>query len=657
MTSALSRRRIRMIGFVALCGFMLVHDNTVEARTIEGTNGRDRLVGGDGGDRLFGRGQADTLIGNPGNDLLNGGGGADQLYGGIGTDTLTGGPGLDRFRGTLAALKGDRITDPEDGEQIMVKDARLSAADIVVQSTPDSSIIIIDDKADVLLQGMTNVQVSLAKGSNGIDIITFKKGAKQIIDGTTASDRLSGDDSNNTLRGFGGNDILIGSGGQDTLKGGNGADQLYGGSGADVLTGGAGQDRFRGTLAALKGDRISDLEDREQIMVKDGDLRANDIRLTPTSNGMKLIIEGGSRADLLLENVENAEATLRKAANDIDIITIDIKAANGGDPPDDLPGGTNSGPVSIILDTDFSGDVDDAGTLAVLNELHNRREARMLAVMSVAWNKDAVAGISAINNFYGNADIPIGRHARGSNNTNATYAGHIANRHKHNQRSQTAESSTTLYRKILANSEDNSVVVVTVGQLRNIEALLKSAGDGISNLNGKSLFSKKVKRLHIMGGEYPKSNTNGEANFRGSGNGVARYVVNNANVPIVFNGFEIGSKGAGYSTGDKLDDLPLSNPVVRAYHYFFEINPPSYVNGGKPAKSIPEWSIWDQIALIYAVRQKNTYFGKVTRGYNDISANGSNTWRNSPDSNQSYLTVKMDPKTFADRIVEPLMIK
>lgn len=477
------------------------------------------------------------------------------------------------------------------------------------------------------------------------------------IEGTNARDRLSGTESADIVRGWGGDDVMLGLGGNDVLQGGKGADHLYGGLGVDKLTGGQGADVFRGTLAAMNGDRITDLEDGERIMIKGANLRAADIDIVPTGGGTRLIIGDNGQAEISLDNVQGADAILQKASNDIDIITIDVTSPDAGDPPNNPPGGTTTGPVPIILDTDFSGDIDDAGTVAVLNELHNRGEARMLAVMSVAWNKYSVAGISAINNFYGNGDVPIGRHARGSNNTKTTYARHIANKHWHNQTSSSAELSTTLYRKILANSEDNSVVVVTVGQLRNIEALLKSSPDGISNINGKSLFSRKVKRLHIMGGQYPESNVNGEPNFKFSGTGVARFVVDNAGVPIIFNGFEIGAQGAGYSTGDKLDKLPLSNPVARAYHYFFEINPPPYVNGGMPFDSIQEWSIWDQIALIYAVRQKSAYFGRVTRGFNDISANGANVWRQSPNRDQQYLTVNMDPKAFADKIVEPLMIK
>ena len=316
-----------------------------------------------------------------------------------------------------------------------------------------------------------------------------------------------------------------------------------------------------------------------------------------------------------------------------------------------------SGAVPVILDTDFGGDVDDVGAVAVLNALHNRGEARMLAVMSVSWKQHSVAGISVINNFYGNRHVPIGRHSYSSRDTSNGYAKFLANRYRHNITYQNAPNSTSLYRRILAGQPDNSVVVITIGQLRNIQAVLRSSADGISPLNGRDLFNRKVRRLHIMGGRYPNSGSPGEANFAQSGTGTAQYVIENVRKPIIFNGFEIGNRGAGYSTGSRLDRLPLSNPVAGGYHYFFEIDPPNYVNGGRPYNAIQDWSIWDQIAILHAIREDSTYFGMVSRGFNDVSSRGVNVWRPSPDLSHSYLVRRMDPQTLADSIVEPLMMR
>lgn len=61
--------------------------------------GNDTLTGGDGRDRLFGGTENDLLSGGGGNDVLVGGGGIDLLFGGDNNDRLKGGGGDDTLKG------------------------------------------------------------------------------------------------------------------------------------------------------------------------------------------------------------------------------------------------------------------------------------------------------------------------------------------------------------------------------------------------------------------------------------------------------------------------------------------------------------------------------------------------------------------------------
>ena len=65
--------------------------------------------------------------------------------------------------------------------------------------------------------------------------------------------------------------------------------------------------------------------------------------------------------------------------------------------------------IKVIFDTDFGGDADDLGALAMLNHFQNRGEIDLLAVMCWNTEKYAVSGIDATNTYYGNPDIPVGR--------------------------------------------------------------------------------------------------------------------------------------------------------------------------------------------------------------------------------------------------------
>ena len=72
-------------------------------------------------------------------------------------------------------------------------------------------------------------------------------------------------------------------------------------------------------------------------------------------------------------------------------------------------------PVRLVLDTDMSGDCDDAGALALLQALTDRGECELLA--TVINRKDftgaSAAATDAINTFYGRPDLPIGTDKQG----------------------------------------------------------------------------------------------------------------------------------------------------------------------------------------------------------------------------------------------------
>jgi Ca2+-binding RTX toxin-like protein len=84
---------------------------------LRGSDGANRLSGGDGDDGLYGFGDKDNLKGEAGNDLLNGGDGDDVLDGAAGADTLQGGADNDTLAGGQGSdnLAGDAGNDWLDG--------------------------------------------------------------------------------------------------------------------------------------------------------------------------------------------------------------------------------------------------------------------------------------------------------------------------------------------------------------------------------------------------------------------------------------------------------------------------------------------------------------------------------------------------------------
>lgn len=316
--------------------------------------------------------------------------------------------------------------------------------------------------------------------------------------------------------------------------------------------------------------------------------------------------------------------------------------------------------LPVIIDTDVSADVDDMGALAVANRLMQLGECSILCMGSSAWHSRSVQAISVVNDFYGHASIPIGSQNAGVNGIDTTtddgYATYIADTFIPSQFSYSAIPTNQLYRQQLIAQADNSVVFITIGPLKNIQDLLNSPADGFSSLTGEQLFNQKVLRMHVMGGQYPSRDPGdgSEWNFGAAGAGVAADVFSRITVPVYFNGYEVGINTGGYGSGPILQSEPATNPVAEAYKYFY-LNPPSWVNGGV-AGPILDHSTWDIIAVYTAIRGYSSYFTLVSVGFNDIASDGVNTWMGAPDSNQNYLVQSMDPQTFVETYIEPLML-
>ncbi|MFO1171797.1 MAG: peroxidase family protein [Hyphomicrobiaceae bacterium] len=69
---------------------------------------------------------------------------------------------------------------------------------------------------------------------------------KNVLNGSSAGERIFGRGNDDVLRGGGGDDKVYGESGNDRILGGSGDDMLFGGAGDDVVTGGRGDDEIFG---------------------------------------------------------------------------------------------------------------------------------------------------------------------------------------------------------------------------------------------------------------------------------------------------------------------------------------------------------------------------------------------------------------------------
>ena len=193
-----------------------------ESRMIlNGTSGRDRLVGGVGNDVIDGLGGADTLIGMDGDDTYYIDNTLDRVV-------ESGGQGLDHVVSTVSYMLADNV----------------------------ESMILVGENAQ---SGTGNSLDNIILGSIGANILRGGGGGDR-LNGAAGMDVLIGDDGDDDLRGGPDDDSLSGGAGVDFLDGEDGADSVYGGSGEDRIFGGLGSDHLYGEGQAdyLSGGGDSD---------------------------------------------------------------------------------------------------------------------------------------------------------------------------------------------------------------------------------------------------------------------------------------------------------------------------------------------------------------------------------------------------------------
>ncbi len=191
-------------------------------------------------------GVSHNLNGNEGNDTLIGGDGPDYFNGGLGDDSIVGGangrdawgnPGLDvaRYDGAVARFTIEYSTDGKTWSSAKVDSPNLMVRVSDKLADTDGGLGV-DTLSGIEALSFNDSWVNLKTTRTAVDIDGDGRPDQMQIIGTSSDDVLVGDVTN---------DQLIGAEGNDTLTGGAGADTLKGGAGDDVLDGGAdGKDKF-----------------------------------------------------------------------------------------------------------------------------------------------------------------------------------------------------------------------------------------------------------------------------------------------------------------------------------------------------------------------------------------------------------------------------
>lgn len=291
---------------------------------------------------------------------------------------------------------------------------------------------------------------------------------------------------------------------------------------------------------------------------------------------------------------------------------------------------------NILLDLNIDGDCTNLCSLAILNILTNRKDARMLATTACFNSPLATGCVKAINHYYGHDDVPVGiLHRQNATHptpfmkpVNETFCPDHPN-------GEEAPDTVDVMRKALAAEEDGSVVLVVVGCFASFAALLQSLPDDISPLSGQELAERKISRVVAMAGHFPifeGEKVQAENNVKVQ-IPAAQYAAQHWKGELVFTDWGLGVRTKS------LKEFRTHGSSEHPLRMMYRIN-----DGDDTEQSNPWFAdgnpSWDQTAVLEAV-YPGKYFSYHEFGQVIVDDAGYTIWQKSIDGKHTYLLPKL----------------
>lgn len=290
--------------------------------------------------------------------------------------------------------------------------------------------------------------------------------------------------------------------------------------------------------------------------------------------------------------------------------------------------------VNMILDSDFGSSTDDLFALMMLNHYIDDGLVDLKGVVVDREGEKNAQLVDIFNTYYGHPDIPIGLERNGVKNPRCfiPYNGICDLKDAQGQplfkRSQDLSNCLDgykLYRRLLSQAEDKSIVVVAIGFATTLAQLFESGADEYSNQSGLDLFAQKVKAVYIQSGRFESGDSLSGYNMRAASRQSAIFYDKfPKNVDIVMSPSNIG---------DQMDYLPKDVLVDLSYT---EVNPIKAVYTNYTCDTGQR--MWDTNCLVNAVLGDAQYH-LSPRGWVSFVDRGEESlmlFKNDPNGNARY---------------------
>ena len=310
-------------------------------------------------------------------------------------------------------------------------------------------------------------------------------------------------------------------------------------------------------------------------------------------------------------------------------------------------------PLPVIFETDMGNDIDDALALDMLYKYADQKMVKLLAVSSNKNNASSAVYLDIMNTWYGYPKIPVGKVVNGANsehdavNYTQVVAGYRPAFKKTAGDTAAYAGSVDLYRQVLSQATDQSVVIISVGFSTNLARLLDSPADHYTHLNGMELVAKKVKLLSVMAGNFEGKKMKEYNVIKDVP--AATKLFKEWPTEIVVSPSEVGEQ-IRYPATSILNDFSWAahHPMVIAYKSY--------------SKMPYDRQTWDLTAVLYAVEGAKDYFSLSEPGSIEVLADAFTTFTPKPTGKHRYLKVNAEQaeivkNRFIELITTPPAVK
>ena len=233
-------------------------------------------------------------------------------------------------------------------------------------------------------------------------------------------------------------------------------------------------------------------------------------------------------------------------------------------------------PIQMILDSDFGSSTDD---LFALMMLHHYMDDGLVDLKGIVVDREGVKNaelVDIFNTYYGHPNIPVGLERNGVKNPRCfiPYNGVCDLKDaqgnplfKRTHDLTNCPEGYKLYRQLLSQAEDKSIVVVAIGFVTTLSELFESGADEYSQLSGLDLFGQKVKSVYIQSGRFESGDSLSGYNMRAASKQSAIFYDKlPKNVDLIMSPSNIGDL-MNYLPQDVLVDLSSTeqNPIKAVY--------------------------------------------------------------------------------------------